>query len=242
MIIQPNMRLLLLCLCFITSAFTRDNASMLRNTIQVTAEGKYEAEPDTALLEFTISVQEQTYKEAHERAYRSTQQIAELLKKYNLDPKQAEFSLFQTQPVYDYNNPKRPLVGYRVHSSVSIKFTDFSKLSFILPDLMKTNIADNQSLLYILENTDAAKKKAIEDGYKRARFLAHALAQSEHKTIDEMIYASIDTFENRPQFRSIMTKEKSATAMESPNEIFGAQKITITAQINAIFEMRAETE
>lgn len=234
---------LLLCLFFSSSSFTRDSTSKLRNTIQVTAEGSYEADPDTALLEFTISAQQRNYKEAYEQALRATQNIEALLKKYELDPKKAEFSLFQVQPIYDYENPKRPLVGYRVHSNVSIKISDFKKLSLILPDLADNNITDNQSLHYILENNDDAKKKAIEDGYKRARLLAEALANSANKTIDEMIYASIDTSntdENRPLFK--MARGAAGAALQSPSETFGMQKITITAQIHAIFEVRPMTE
>lgn len=230
---------LALLLMIITPYFLHAQpGDLLRNTIQVTAEGKYEAEPDTALLEFSISMQQKTYKEANEAAVNATKKIAALLKKYKLDPKQAEFSLFQTQPVYDYENPKRPIIGYRVNSQVSIKFNDFSKLSYILPDLMKTNITDNQSVNYILENTEQAKRKAIQNAYQRARSMAESLAQADNKTVDEMIYASIDTFENKPLFRTMMAKGTSS-AQESSHELFGAQKIAITAQIKAIFDVHS---
>src|SRR5215475_831512 len=98
------------------------------NTVLVGADGKFEADPDTVLVNFNISAQNETLQAASDRAKQAAEQVRELLRKNGLDPKLAQIGQFVVSPVYDYKNPKRKVVGYRVNSSISIKFKDFTKV------------------------------------------------------------------------------------------------------------------
>src|SRR5271157_355263 len=98
------------------------------NTVWVGADGKYEAEPDTAVMQFSISAQEDNLQAANARASKAAEQVRQLLRTNGLDPKQAQVGMFSVQPVYDYKNPKRKLVGYRVDTSITIKVKDFAKI------------------------------------------------------------------------------------------------------------------
>ena len=139
------------------------------NTVFVGADGKFEANPDTALLQFNISAQEDTSRAAYDRASKSAEQIRQILRANGIEPKAAEIGYFSLQPVYDYKTPKRKLVAYRVNANVSLKLKDFSKISLILQQLADADITENQSIQYTLEDMDAAKTKAVEDAYRRAR-------------------------------------------------------------------------
>ena len=114
----------------VPSAMLAQNGSgaPLPNTVWVGADGKYEADPDTALMQFNISAQEENLQAANTRASKAAEQVRQLLRTNGLDPKQAQMSMFSVQPVYDYKNPKRKLVGYRVDSNIAIKIKDFSKI------------------------------------------------------------------------------------------------------------------
>ncbi len=72
------------------------------NTVYVGADGKFEAVPDTALVQFNISAQEESSKAAYERATRAADQIREILRSSQIDPKAAEIGFFSIQPIYDY--------------------------------------------------------------------------------------------------------------------------------------------
>src|SRR6516164_2318879 len=96
------------------------------NTLYVGADGKFEADPDTALVQFNIAAQEQNSKDAYDHATRAAEQVRALLRKDGIDPKSAQLSSFEFQPVYDYRDPKHKIVGYRVSSNVSLKLKDFS--------------------------------------------------------------------------------------------------------------------
>jgi uncharacterized protein len=210
------------------------------NTVFVGADGKFEANPDTALLQFNISAQEDTSRGAYDRASKSAEQIRQILRANGIEPKAAEIGYFSLQPVYDYKNPKRKLVAYRVNANVSLKLKDFSKIAPILQQMADADITENQSINYTLEDMDAAKTKAVEDAYRRARDSANAVARAGGRALGELSYASVDTIENvrvmQPLARPMA--RMSAEAVAAPTEEFSPQSITVTAHVNAMFTLR----
>ncbi len=211
------------------------------NTIWVGADGKYEAEPDTALVQFNISAQEDNLQAANARASKAADQVRQLLRTNGLDPKQAEIGAFSVQPVYDYKNPKRKLVGYRVDTNISIKVKDFSKIGPITQGLADMDVTGNQSVSYTLDDMDAAKIKAVEDALQRAHNEAGAVARTSGRTLGELSYASVDTYEQprpRPMVLNQATAMKAGEAAPAPTEDFGAQKITVTAHVNAMYALK----
>lgn len=219
----------------------RPTPKVEQNTLWVGADGKYEADPDTALVQFNIAAQEQSSKDAYERASRAAEQVRQLLKSDGIDPKSAQLSSFEFQPVYDYRDPKHRVVGYRVSSSVSVKIKDFTKIGPIVQGLADIDTTGEQSLSYTLENIDAAKQRAVQDAYQRARASAQTVAQAAGKTLGELFYASVDTFEQiRPRPMMGVMKAMGAAAAETPppTQEFGEQKVTVTAHVNALFGMK----
>jgi len=222
--------------------FAQDRSSgPMPNTVWVGADGKYEAEPDTAVMLFNISAQEDNLQAANARASKAAEQVRQLLRNNGLDPKQAQVGMFSVQPVYDYKNPKRKLVGYRVDTNISIKLKDFSKIGPITQGLADMDVTGNQSLSYILDDMDAAKIKAVEDALHRVHDEAGAVARSSGRNLGELSYASVDTYE-QPRPRPMMTAApmamRSADATPAPTEDFGAQKITVTAHVNALYNLK----
>ena len=74
----------------------------LPNTVWVGADGKFESDPDTALVQFGISAQEEKLQDASQKASQQAEQIRQLLRSNGIDPKDAQFSRFSTNLVYDY--------------------------------------------------------------------------------------------------------------------------------------------
>lgn len=233
----------LILLFFVGSAATaqdRPTITAQPNTVFVGADGKFEANPDTAVMQFNISAQEATSREAYDRASKSTEQVRRILRANGIEPKSAEIGYFSLQPVYDDKTPKRRLVGYRVNANVSLKLKDFSKIAPIVQQLADTDVSENQSLSYTLEDLDAAKAKAVEDAYRRAREYAAALARSSGRTLGELSYASVDTFENaRPvPMAGAMMRMSVNNAAPAPTEEFTPQSISVTAHVNTTFALK----
>lgn len=210
------------------------------NTVYVGADGKFEADPDTVLVQFNISTQENNSRAAYDRASKNAEQIRQILRSNDIEPKLAQISTFSIQPVYDYKSPKRKVVGYQVNASVSLKLKDFSKVAPIVQQLSDTDVTDEESINYTLENMDTAKTKAVEDAYRHARASAEAVAAAGGRSVGELSYAAVDIVEIPrvvPMGRAVM-KMQAMAAQPAPTEEFTPQTISVTAHVNAVFTLK----
>src|SRR2546430_7761632 len=193
---KSTMRFLILLLAVPLSAQEHPTVTAQPNTVYVGADGKFEAPPDTAVIQFNVSVQENTAQAAFQHASKDVDQVRQVLHANGIEPKAANVGFLSVQPVYDWRNPKQKVVGYRVTTDVSLKLKDFSKVGSITEQLANANVSESQSLSYTIDNMDDAKNKAVEDAYRRARASAEAIAHTSNRTLGELSYASVDTFEN----------------------------------------------
>ena len=211
------------------------------NTVFVGADGKFETSPDTALIQFNISAQAETAKEAYDQASREADATRQVLRSNGIDPKSAEVGFFSLNPIYDWKNPKRKIIAYQVTTSVSLKLKDFSKIGPVTQQLADASVSESQSLSYTLDSTEEAKVKAVADAYHRARASAQSLATASGRTLGELSYASVDTSENirvyAPMQRRAMPMAMAA-ATPAPTEEFTPQNVTVTAHVNAMFVLK----
>jgi uncharacterized protein YggE len=218
----------------------RPTVSAQPNTVYVSADGKFEADPDTAVVQFNISAQKNKSREAYERASQAVEQVREILRSNGIDPKTAQVGPLSIQPIFEYSNSSKPkITAYRVNTDVTLKLKDFTKVAPIAQQFSDMDVTGNQSITYTLEEIDVAKTKAVEDAYRRARLSADAVAKAGGRTLGDLSYASVDTFENvqgpRPMLMNAMRK---AEAVPAPTEEFTPQEITVTAHVNAVFNLK----
>jgi uncharacterized protein len=235
--------LLAICVLAVASAAQEHPAiTALPNSVYVGADGKYESAPDTAVIQFNISVQESTSQKAYEHASREAETVRQILRDNGIEPKAANIGFLTVQPAYDYSNQKRKVIGYRVTTDASLKLKDFSKIGPIMQQLADANVSETQTLNYTLENIDEAKNKAVEDAYRRARNSADALARASGRTVGELSCASVDTFENAriiaPRMARAMAAVPGAAAVPAPTEDFTPQSVNVSAHVNALFNLK----
>jgi len=213
-------------------------AAPIPNTVWVGADGKFESEPDTALVQFNIAPQEKKLADAMQKATQLADQVRQLLRSNEIDPKDAQFSRFATQPMYDYNNGKQTLAGYRVEANISVKVKDFSKLAPLSEGLGTLEVT-NTSISYMLESMDAAKIKAVENALRKAHDEANAVALSSGRTLGDLSYASVDTYEPQPiRPMAALAKTAPGAVAPPPTAEFGAEKITVSAHVNALYNLK----
>jgi uncharacterized protein YggE len=210
------------------------------NTVYVGADGKFDSAPDTAQIQFNVSVQDETSQAAFQRASKNVEQVRQVLRNNGIDPKAATIGFLSVQPVYEWK-PKQRVIGYRVTTDVTLRLKDFTKVGPITQQLADANVSETQTLNYMLENMDEAKNKAVEDAYRRARNSADTLARAAGRSVGELSYASIDTFENprvpMPRVARAMSAMANA-APPAPTEEFTPQTVTVTARVNALFNLK----
>jgi hypothetical protein len=205
----------------------------------VGADGKFESAPDTAVIQFNISVQESTSQAAYDHASKEAEQVRQVLRANGIEPKSASIGFLSVQPVYEWK-PKQKVIGYRVATDVTLKLKDFAKIGPITQQLADSNVSETQTLNYALENMDEAKNKAVEDAYRRARNSADAIARASGRTVGELSYASVDTFENQrmPVPRMARAMNAMAPSAPAPTEEFTPQTLSVTAHVNALFTLK----
>jgi uncharacterized protein len=209
------------------------------NTVFVAADGKFEANPDTAVVQFNISAQQDNSRAAYDQASKQAEQVRQILRSNGIEPAAAQLGYFSIEPVYDYRQAKRKLVAYRVNVNVSLKLKDFTKIAPIVQQLSDENVTDEQSISYTLADIDAAKTKAVEDAYRRARASAEAVARAGGRTLGELSYASVDALEFRPMPIQPMARMSAmAQAAPAPTEQFSPQTTSVTAHVNAMFTLK----
>jgi len=232
--------LLVLFLVSITVlAQDRPAVSAQANTVYVGAEGKFESTPDTAQIQFNVFAQSDTSQDAFQRASKNVEQVRQVLRANGIDPKAANIGFLSVQPVYEYR-PKQRVTGYRVTTDVTLKLKDFAKVGPITQQLADANVSETQTLSYTLENIDEAKNKAVEDAYRRAHNSAETLARASGRALGELSFASVDTFENPRIVLPHMARTMSAMAAPTPapTEEFTPQTVTVTAHVNALFDLK----
>jgi uncharacterized protein len=238
---KPIVVLPAILLWAVSTAFAQDHPAVTAqsNTVYVGADGKFEAAPDTALLQMNVSVEDDTSEKAYQNASKNVEQVRQVLRANGLDPKVATIGFFSVQPVYEFK-PKQRVVGYRVTTDVTLKLKDFSKIGSITQQLADANVSEHQFLNYILENMDEAKNRAVDDAYRHARAYAETVARASGRALGDLSYAAVDTFENqRPvphMMRAMVAGANSAPP--PPTEEFTPQNVTVTAHVNALFTLK----
>jgi uncharacterized protein len=236
-------KLYLLAFCVLTTvSFAQEHPAVtaLPNSVYVGADGKFESAPDTAVIQFNVSVQENKSQAAFDHASKQVEQVRQALRDNGIEPKAANIGFLSVQPVYEWT-PKQKVIGYRVTTNVTLKLKDFSKIGPITQQLADANVSETQTLNYTLETIDDAKNKAVEDAYRRARNSADAIARASGRNLGEVSYASVDTFEN-PRLvvapRMARSMAARADAAPAPTEEFTPQTVTVTAHVNALFNLK----
>ena len=114
-------------------------------------------------------------------------------------------------------------------------------MAAVTQQLADANVSETQTLNYTLENMDQAKDRSVEDAYRRARNSADTLARASGRTLGDLSYASVDTFEaTRPVMpRAMRSMAAVANAgPPAPTEEFTPQTVTVTAHVNVLFNLK----
>lgn len=209
------------------------------NAVYIGADGKFESAPDTAVLQFNIAAQQNTSREAYDKASAATDQVRQTLRANGIDPKTAEFGFFAVQPMYDWKDPKHHVIGYQVVSNITLKLHDFSKIGALTEQMSEIESTQNQSLRYTLENIEAAKIKATEDAMRKAQNEARAVAAAGGRSLGELLYVSVDVTQPIvPVQMTAMARSAVAGAAPAPTEEFTPQSVTINAHVNVMFALK----
>lgn len=204
------------------------------DTIEVSVQGRFEAAPDTAVLGIDIRGQNRNLKTAYAEAQKQAEQVRTLLREQGIPADEAQLGSYQVQPNIDWKTHK--LIDYSVVTHLEVDLKDFAKIGPLVDAAGQSGLPAFDRVSFELKDLQKAREQAIADGYRKALAEAQQLAQLAHRSIQKLQYASVDVAEPGPIYpRPVMMAR--AAAAPAPTEQFSPQKITVTAQVRASFEM-----
>ncbi len=180
-----NSRILtIVCLALLVpfrSKAQQPEVKFIADTLVVQAEGRFESDPDLAVLAFDVSAQEKELKDAYSKASQSMASIVAVAERNGLSKETIQTGVLTVTPFYS-GDRNRKARAYRVQGHVVLRVQDFSKIGPIMDDSVQEGIVDLRSLTYALANEEDAKKKAVADAMHRAVGRASvALEQTKQK-------------------------------------------------------------
>jgi uncharacterized protein YggE len=225
----------------------------IADTLVVEAEGTYETDPDLATLTFNISAQDKDMKKAYDTAAQSMQRIVAVADKGGLQKQDVYTGALTLTPSYDKDR-KNKAKSYFVQGEIILKVHDFAQIAPILDGAVQDGIVDFRSLVYSLQDEEAAKEKAVANAMKSAVGRAtSALAQNNQKP-GAIRYASLDVRQLVGVTQIYANQVASLTesvvvsgsaervgappAAPPPLPTVRPQKITVTATVQCAFQIQ----
>lgn len=241
----------LLCAVTVSRAQNQD-VKFIADTLVVQAEGKYEADPDLATLSFSVFAQDRNLKQTYDQAAQTMQKIAQIAEKSGLKKEDINVGVLTVSPYYEGDRKKRAK-SYSVQGHITLRVRDFSKLGPLLEDSVEDGIADFRSLVYSLEDEEAARQRAAASAMRSAIGRATALLEQKGQKVGTLRFANLDVSQivgasnanvytmreyNSPASADSIFGSKRASPLPSPPPPTTPQKITVSATVQCAFQIQ----
>lgn len=249
-----RLRLLLFLLTLPAGLFGQQNADtkISADTLIVQAEGRYETDPDLAILTFDVGTQEKELRSAYAKASESMNHIVEVAGKNSLSKDAIKTGALTVIPVYE-NYAKQKVRAYRVKGEVVLRVRDFSRIGSLIDDSIQEGIVDFRSLTYGLSDEESAKKKAVADAMQRAQGRATTALEQNKQKLGPVRFVNLEVGDLGGMAKMIQTFAVEATDKASSDSWFSKhkvpspappppptenpEKITVKATIQAVFQI-----
>jgi uncharacterized protein YggE len=246
--------ILFVLLASLLAVAQQPEVKFIADTLVVQAKGKYESDPDLAMMAFDVSSQEKELKDAYAKASQSMRTIVGVAERNGLDKDAIQTGVLTITPFYEGDRKKRAR-AYRVQGHVVLRIQDFAKVGPIMDESVQDGIADFRSLTYQLSNEEAAKQKAVADAMHRAAGRATVALEQTKQKLGPVRSVSLEVRDliGIAQIQSLPYDTFVYETLEhsSGGSIFGAkkmapppppppvqpEKITITASVQCVFSI-----
>ena len=219
------------------------------DTLAIQAEGTYEADPDLANLNFQVFAQGKELRKAYDQAVGAMQRILALAERNSIAKADITLGALTVVPTGSYDEKKQRSRSYSVSGGVSLRVRDFAKIGPLIDDAIQDGGTEFRSLIYTLEDEEAAKQKAVAQAMNRAEARARAalgngrkLGPVRHVTVDVKQLTGIVRFEQHRALEANTFSESfwslSKKAPPPPLPSVSPDKISVGASVQCVFELK----
>lgn len=222
------------------------------NTISVSGDGEVLANPNIAMISFSIREEGKRVADAQDKVSTKVKVALASIRKQGVLDKDIQTQNYSSYPKYEWQDPsvsciglncpphrngKQVIVGYEVSQTVNIKLRNLELVNTLIDGLASANVTEMQGPNFSIDNEDGLKAEARKQAIDKARAKAEVLAKNLGVTLSRVV--SFSEGQSYPIYaRSMMAgsaieKADSTTTPELPH---GEQKII--ANVTVVYEIR----
>ncbi len=152
-------------------------------TITVTGEGKVQAPPTVAELNFGVTTGPlRTAKEAITKLQADMNAVLQEVKKQGITDADVRTQQFSLYPQYDWSNNTQTLRGYEASQQLAVKVRDLEKVGTVLSAVTSAGANQSGGINFVIDEPDElrsqARAKAIDQAKEKAQELAQTLGMT----------------------------------------------------------------
>ncbi|MGH9392759.1 MAG: SIMPL domain-containing protein [Terriglobales bacterium] len=204
--------------------------------VQVSAEGQYQAAPDTAVVSLAASGQDASLKRAYAQAQAQAEQVRALLRQQGFPPEAVRWSSYEVQPEMDYKT--RRVASYAVSTTAALEVRDFAKIAALVDAAGAAGLSALRDISFELKDQAPARQAAIADAYRQVRAEAEAVARAAGQQLGELVSVTVNVNPQPVIMRRMAGMNALAAAAPAPTEGFTPSLITVTASVTAEYRMK----
>lgn len=197
----------------VVKSFKSSN-DVAQNTITVDGDSEVFATPDIASISFGASSTNKDLSTAQVEVEKNSSAAIDAVKNLGVDAKDIQTTYYNANPQYDYNAKDRPLIGYQVNQTTTVKIRDLSKVSMILGAIGTAKVSDISGPNFDIENKDALQEQAREEAIKKAKEKAEVLAKDLGVSLGKIVSYNDNNNSGGP-----IMYAKATMAMDSVSEV-----------------------
>ena len=146
-------------------------------TISVQGQGKVNAVPDIATLNFGVQTGRQTTADgAMKMLSDRMNKVFEVVKAQGVEEKDISTQYLSLNPAYDWNEGQRIDRGFEANQSLVVKVRDLEKISAVLDAAVKAGANQAGSVGFTIDDPEELRAEAREEAIADAKMKAQKLA------------------------------------------------------------------
>lgn len=208
-----------------------------KRTLQVNGKGEVMIKPDIAFIAISVETDsDSAFSASNENAKKMQRVVKEIKLAIGKDDK-ISTSGYNLSPRYEYNKSARQseLIGYRASNRLNIETKKIKKLGEIIDKSISAGANKVDSLSFGSSNSDESRRQALANAVKDARKTAQIVADASGVKLLKILTISPSYNYPIPLRRDFAVAGKMA--MESAPTQIEAGELTITANVNIVFEI-----
>jgi uncharacterized protein YggE len=207
-------------------------------TINVTGNGKIYLSPDIVYISVGVHTENKDAAEAVTANNATSKKVSDVLKSFNIDPKDIRTSNFNIYPqqIYDQSG-KVEGVTYIVDNSVYVTVRDLTKISSVLGKVIEAGANSISGVEFDVADKTVALSQAREAAVADARLQAEELSKAAGVTLGDVQSINIyNTTSPSPLYDAKGLGGAALTA--SSNVPITPGQLTVSVNVNVIFEIK----